>query len=327
MDENYAYLNARIAAMKSNLFPLLTYQKMLLMELPEITRYISEGAYKEDVTELSKTFKGIELIEYALNLNLARTYQHLIQISQGRTRDFITHYMKRWDNENIKTVLRGRRSGVGSDEISETLVPIGKLKFSYLISLSKKEYSEIYCELEEKSIIPRGCESLPELEKEMDRIYYHGLIVHSRNIGEDELSRYVKKEIDMRNLKSILRMKRANASYEGIIEELIPLGTKIVPSSLEQLKGHTYEEMLIWARRTFHDLKIDTEESLAVIEQDIDRHLILYGEKISHLHMFSPLIVLGYILRKYQEIANLRLIVKGKHRGLPSDIIEKMLVV
>ena len=85
--------------------------------------------------------------------------------------------------------------------------------------------------------------------------------------------------------------------------------------------------MLIWARRTFHDLKIDTDESLAVIEQDIDRHLILYGENISHLHMFSPLIVLGYILRKYQEIANLRLIVKGKHRGLPSDIIEKMLVV
>ncbi|HOP08607.1 MAG TPA: V-type ATPase subunit [Candidatus Methanofastidiosa archaeon] len=85
MEENAAYFNARISAMKEKLFPMLTYEKMLLMELPEITRYISEGDYNEDITELSKSFKGIDLIEYALNLNLARTFQKLINISQGHT--------------------------------------------------------------------------------------------------------------------------------------------------------------------------------------------------------------------------------------------------
>ncbi|MHC1604944.1 MAG: V-type ATPase subunit [Candidatus Methanofastidiosia archaeon] len=327
MDENYAYLNARIAAMKSRLFPMSTYQKMLIMDLAEITRFISEGEYKEDIIELSKSFRGIDLIEYALNLNLARTYQKLINISKGTANVLISGYMKRWDIENIKSILRGSLSGASAQEISETLIPIGKLRFSYLVSLTKKEFSKIKTELEEKEIIPKGYSDLPALETELDKRYYEEIITLAKLSKEKEMVSFLEREIDMRNLKIVLRIKKEKENFEKINAEIIPMGKKITLSTISGFKDMEFDETVDTINKLFPELALNKDSSLSTIEQEIDKNQILYGEKISHLHMFSVLSALGFILKKYQEITNLRLIVRGKQLEVSSETIKKMLVV
>ncbi|MHC1598083.1 MAG: V-type ATPase subunit [Candidatus Methanofastidiosia archaeon] len=327
MDENHAYLNARISAMKSKLIPMISYQKMLLMELPEVTRYISEGEYRRDITELSRSFRGIDLIEYSLNLNLARTYQKLIDLSAGKTHDIIKLYMKRWDIENIKSILRGRLSDVNSKEIAETLIPVGELKFSYLISLTKKDYDTIKKELENKNIIPSGYASLSELESELDKNYYAEMLHVIKTHKEKELEQYILREIDMHNLKILLRLKKENAPFERIVNEIMPLGRKVTPGYIIKCKDLTFEETVSNIKKLFPTLQFRSGDSIAIIEQEVDKSLILYGEKISHLHMFSPLASLGFILRKYMEILNLRLIIRGKQLNIPPKTIERMLVV
>ncbi|RZN48984.1 hypothetical protein EF808_02510 [archaeon] len=326
-DDNISYLNARVSAMKSKLLPLITYQKMLLMELPEITRYISEGEYHEDVTELAKSFRGVDLIEYALNLNLARTYQKLITISEGMLHELIVGYMQRWDISNIKAILRGLQSGTSEEEIAETLVPVGSLSFSYLLSLTRKDYESVKGELEKKKILPVGYESLQELETELDRRYYQDLIALADDVGEELLVSFLRREVDMRNIKIMLRLVHEGADFELIRKELLPSGNKVTPATCEKFKGLTFEEVVKKINGLYHDFELRPDEPLTIMEQDVDKQHILYGEKISHLHMFTPLMVLGFILRKYQEIVNLRLITRGKQLDIPPETIERMLVV
>jgi len=327
MEENAAYFNARISAMKEKLFPMLTYEKMLLMELPEITRYISEGDYHEDVIELSKSFKGIDLIEYALNLNLARTFQKLVNISQGDIHKFIVQYMRRWDNENIKSILRGLQSGASSKEITETLIPVGMLKFTYLIELSKMEYEKAKTDLEEKGIVPSEIEDLNKLEYELDKIYFKDSLSIANEIGEEGLIKYIKLEIDLYNLKIILRLKDAGAEFGIIKKELIRIGKISSKDFLIRIKGLDYKDTVIYINKQFHDIDLNPEGSVAVTEREIEKYLIRFGERVSHLNMFTTLNALGFILKKYREIANLRLIVRGKQLGIRPKSIEKMLVV
>ncbi len=327
MDENNAYINARISAMKSSLLPVISYQKMLLMDLSEITRSISEGAYKEDITELSKSFKGIDLIEYALNLNLARTYQKLIDISEGPTHHVIVAYMQRWDNENIKSILRGAHSGIPTQDIAETLIPVGKIKYSYLLSLARKPYDDIVRELEERKLIPVGITRIADREREIDARYYHMFLELVTQSGEEKVVQYVQKEIDYRNLKILLRLVGEGTPIEQIMAEMIFLGKKITGKTVERCKGRGIQETKTLLSPLFPELKLTKEDNITILEQTIDKHLIMYGEKVSHLHMFSPLVALGYILRKYQEIMNLRLIVRGKQLGISPDIMKRMLVV
>jgi len=328
VDENAAYFNARISAMKEKFFPMLTYEKMLLMELPEITRYISEGGdYKEDITELSKSFKGIDLIEYALNLNLARTYQKLINISKGDIHKFIVQYMKRWDVENVKSILRGLQSGASSNEITETLIPVGMLKFTYLIGLTKMDFESAKKDLIDKNIIPEGIEKLSKLEYELDKRYFQDSIEVAREIGEEGLIKYMNLEVDLYNIKIVIRLKNAGADFKIIEKEIIPSGKRITKEFLKEIRDLDYKETIKFLNKEIRDLHLDPESSVTVAEREIEKYLISFGERISHLNMFSTLTALGFILKKYREITNLRLIVRGKQLGIPIASIEKMLVV
>ena len=47
---NYAYTVARVKAKKSALMKEDAYSKMLMMSLPEISRFISESGYQKEIT-------------------------------------------------------------------------------------------------------------------------------------------------------------------------------------------------------------------------------------------------------------------------------------
>src|SRR5512139_226014 len=133
----YAYIVARVRAMKGKLIPKEMYPKFLNMDIPEITRFIGESGYKADVEELGKKYRGLDLIEHALNQNLALTYRKLIEVSQNEANYLITEYLRSWDIWNIKTILRGKFSGASEAEILEGVVSAGQLRYRDLTEIVK----------------------------------------------------------------------------------------------------------------------------------------------------------------------------------------------
>ena len=76
---NYAYIVARVKSKKAALLKDDAYSKMLLMSLPEISRFISESGYQKEITELTGKYSGVDLIEHATYINMARLFRSIFK--------------------------------------------------------------------------------------------------------------------------------------------------------------------------------------------------------------------------------------------------------
>jgi V/A-type H+-transporting ATPase subunit C len=325
--------------MKSKLIPKETYPKLLNMELPEIIRFIEETEYKKDVDELARKFSGMDLVEHALNQNLGATYRKLIDISQGDVRYQITEYMRRWDVWNIKTLLRGKYYGASQEEILDYVVSAGQLRYRDLTNLARLEsIPEVVSALEGtpySDVVKdyTGEEPLTHIEDELDKMYYTRLVDSmGQSQGEKLFLKFIRTEIDIKNLKTLFRLMRSETEREEIQRVLIPGGREISDADLNRLSGMSFSEFIrslegysYW--NVISDVVSEDMSSLLDVEQKLDAHLIDYAKRISHYYPLSILPVLDYVLNKKIEVDNLRVITRGKESKLSEDIIKAHLVM
>ncbi len=331
----YAYIVARVRAMKSKQIPREMYPKFLNMEIPEITRFVEESEYKKDVDELGKKYKGIDLIEHALNQNLALTYRKLIEVSQNEAKFLITEYLRSWDIWNIKTILRGKFSGASEEEILEDVVSAGQLRYRDLLEIVKIGTIEGVIAAFVKTPYYPALEGykgvLADIENALDKMYYASLIKAASATGNKLFLKFLRTEIDLKNLKIMFRMKRAGMERDDIVNLLIPGGMELKNSDLSRLAAlplsefvRALEEYSYW--KAIADVSAELT-SLINIETRLDKYGLVYASKISYYYPLSILPVLDYILSKKIEVDNLRIIVRGKETKLSEDIIKAHLVM
>ncbi len=331
----YAYIVARVRAMKGKLIPMEMYPKFLNMEIPEITRFIEESEYKKDVDELGKKYRGTDLIEHALNQNLALTYRKLIEVSQNEANFLVTEYLRSWDIWNIKTILRGKFSHASEDEILEDVVSGGQLRYRDLSEIVKIATVEGVIAAFAKTPYYPALEGykgdIAEIENSLDMMYYSNLIKAVQATGNKLFLKFLKTEIDLKNLKMLFRMKRAGMERDDIIRILIPGGMELKEADLARLASlsigefvRALEEYSYWA--AISDISGELT-SLINIETRLDKYGLMYASQISYYYPLSILPILDYIVSKKLEVDNLRIIVRGKETALPEDIIKAHLVM
>lgn len=331
----YAYIVARVRGMKGKLIPKEMYPKFLNMDIPEITRFIGESEYKKEVDELGKKYKGTDLFEHALNLNLALTYRKLIEVSQDEANYIITEYLRYWDIWNIKTILRGKFSGASEDDILEDVVSAGQLRYRDLLEIIKIGTIEgVIAALSKTPYYPaissyKGV--LADIENNLDKLYYASLIKAGESSKDQFFLKFLRTEIDLKNLKILFRMKRAGMEREEIIKLLIPGGIELNETQLGKLASLPFpefvralEEFSYW--KAIADISGELT-SLINIETRLDKYGLLNITRISYYYPLSILPVLDYIVSKKMEVDNLRIIVRGKESKLPEEIIKAHLVM
>jgi V/A-type H+-transporting ATPase subunit C len=331
----YAYIVARVRAMKSKLIPREMYPKFLNMEIPEITRYIEESEYKKDVDELGKKYKGIDLIEHALNQNLATTFRKLIEVSQDEANFLITEYLRSWDIWNIKTIIRGTFSGASEEEILEDVVSAGQLRYRDIVEIVKIGNVEgviaAFAKTPYYSVLKEYKGDLAEIENNLDKWYYSNLMKAVNETGNKLFLKSVGTRIDLKNLKMLFRMKRAGMERDAILKHIIPGGRELRETDLNRLAAlplnefvRALEDYSYW--KAIADVSGDLR-SLINIENHFYKYSLEYISQISYYYPLSILPVLDYILSKKNEVDNLRIIVRGKEKNLPEEIIKAHLVM
>jgi V/A-type H+-transporting ATPase subunit C len=336
--KKYAYITARVRAMKSKLMAREVYPKMMNMEIVEITRFIGESEYKQDVDELAQRFSGIDLLEHALNQNLARTYRKLIRVSQDEPNYLITEYLRQWDIWNIKTILRGKYYGAPADEILEAVVAAGQLGYRQLTDIANMDsIQEIKIALAHtpyySAIAAYETGELSDVENSLDKLYYSRLLASiGKSKGEKLSLKYIKSEIDLKNLKTLFRTKKADLAKDEIIELLIPGGMELKNGDLNRMASLPWSDFLkaLEDHVYWNDLSEVVKEdmpSLMDVEAVLDKYAIGYASRVSHYYPLSILPIYDYMLRKNMEINNIRIIVRGKESALPEEIIKKHLVM
>ncbi|NTW92103.1 MAG: ATP synthase A1 subunit C, partial [Methanoregulaceae archaeon] len=138
----YVYVCTRLRVRKSKLIPREEYLRLLNMGIPEITRFIEETQYKKEIDELASSFHGIDLLELALSWNLAKEYQSIQDITPGVLKRFTQSYLRKWDIQNVLTILRGKAQGMKAGKIREILVPAGELDKTFLDRLLNEDSLE-----------------------------------------------------------------------------------------------------------------------------------------------------------------------------------------
>jgi len=332
----YAYITGRVRAMKTKLIPREMYQRMLGMDIPEITRYLEETQYKEEIDSMAKDYSGAELVEYATFANIAKTYRKLLQVSIDEPQFLILEYLRRWDVWNIKTILRGKFHGASEEEIMKYLVPAGELDLEFLEGLAKKERVEEVIQAFDgtdyyEALAQYDGQMLSSVENALDKLYYFRMeraVGGTLSVGGGLLLKYVRKEIDVKNLVTLFRMNKAGIDASVIQDNLIPGGK--LHEELSRMAGQSYNEFVrgLEGYPFWGAISDVVAEGAAVsrIEARLRAYLVRYAWALSNYHPLSILPVLGYIVSKDTEVSNIRKIVRGKEAGLSAELIEEQVV-
>ena len=341
---NYAYIVARVKAKKAGLMNDDAYSKMLMMSLPEISRFISESGYQKEITELTGKYSGVDLIEHATYTNMARLYRSILESSEGDLKEMIVSDLERWDIWNLKVILRGRSFGLGADDIREDLVPAGVLDLEHLDKLISMDSDDDILAAYQKQTevtIPAAVlskykeeKNLAVIEDCLDKIYYEKLLLsidpssRPKRLFQD----FIRNEIDITNLETILKLKKENVPADVILTYVIPGGKLIDKKLAAQLANAESVAAMAGdlSQLEFYDeIKeaLDDGKSLREIVAALERYHISQASTFSHLYPLSVIPVIDFMIHKENEVNNIRIIARGLESGLDKEIIKGLLVV
>jgi V/A-type H+/Na+-transporting ATPase subunit C len=337
---SFAYTAARVRAKRAKLFPRETYPKMLNMSVTEIARLLQESEYKREIDELGTRYAGIDLIEMALNANLANTYRTMIRITQSGARQVVVAYLRRYDVENIKTVLRAKISGAPSTAVEEALVPAGQLPPELFKRMAMGDLEEAVAALEgtpyHDAVAEIGSKPLHLVEDKLDRAYYADLIktAQGTEVPVALFNRLMRMEIDVQNLDSLLRLKRDEADPAAILDHMLPGGYEITRAELARLVTLSWSELLSALEKYSHWEAIKERvalvkegDTLRDVETALYKGLAARAFEFSAAYPLSVLPIMGYIFSKRIEVDNIRMVVRGKTSGLSDEVIQRTLVL
>ena len=344
---NYPYACARVRAKKAALLTKDNYPKLLMMDLNEIGRFLGETQYNVEMTELASRYEGVDLIELGTSRNLARVYNDILGFTKGELREMVASYLARWDVWNIKTILRGKFYGAKIEDIREDLVPAGALREEHLDALIALESVAEVLEAVKKHEgieIPEDVMAeyqttgrLSPVEDYLDKIYYARLLkaIDVSSKPGKLLLAFVRKEIDMTNLITLLKLKKDKISPGRISAYLIEGGDELNLRELERLAATESFETLVseLSPFSFYEEMRDALEraketgSLNDVSLAAKKHLMSRAERFSRLYPLSVLPIIDFMIRKKTEVDNIRIVARCKESGLDPETTKRLLVM
>ncbi len=342
---NYEYVTARVRSRRAVLFADDDYRKLIRMGSGEIARFMEETEYENEMNALGARHDGVDLIEYALNRNLAKHFEDLLRWADGRLYDYIARYLRKFDVWNVKTVIRGKYSDATAEEIREDLIQAGEIDQNRLDDLVTAETVGEVVELLEGTMFADRLEGayreyeetdvLVPLENALDRAFYEDLLAglpSERSRATQLYVEFLRAEIDFRNLLNALRLARSGVEI-GPAEYFIEGGRLFEESDLRQLAGNQ-DQLVDHVRGGVYGDDLDRAldvledaESLIEFEHALDAALQEYADTLSNRYPLSVCPVLSYILAKEREVENIRAIARGREAGLDEAEIEGELVI
>ena len=342
---NPEYVNARIRARRAKLFDDEDYRKLVRMGPGEISRYMEESEYEAEMNALGSRHSGVDLIEYALNLNLAENFEDVLDWAGGRLYDQVAAYLRKFDVWNVKTVLRGLYSDASREEIESDLIRAGEFDERFLQRLLEAQSVEGVVELLDGTIFEGGMRAaFPEyeetdvlvpLENAADRAFYEHLLDEIGSYEPDSpialYAEFMQAEIDFRNARNALRLARSGADLDPA-EYFIEGGVLFSAGELSGLVSNRDELVARIRESRYGDdigpalAELEDAASLIAFERALDAALQAYADNLSHVHPISVTPVLSYIIAKEREVDNIRAIARGREAGLSEGEIETELV-
>lgn len=340
---NPEYVIARVRARRARLLGEDAYRRLVRMDPAGIARFLEDDAYGDEINALGTRHSGTDLIEYALNANLAQTYRDLLSWADGQLYELIARYLRRYDVWNIKTVLRGIYSEVDAETVADDLILAGELSEPRLRALADLGTVEQVVEQLDRTIYGDALAAsfddfvstglLFPLENALDRSYYRQLIADLP--GGQQSRAYVEfltAEVDFTNIINLLRLSRSGASLDPTAY-LLDGGALFRLETVDALVQNT-DELLATIRESPYGERlagvttaVEAGESLIPAEHALEAALLETADSLGYENPLSITPVLSFILAKRREVDNIRAIARGREAGLDVETLESEVVI
>ena len=341
---NYSYTSARVKAKKSKLLKEEDYNKMLMMSVPEISHYISDAGYSKEMADLGNRYEGLSLVEYATYANMAKAFRSILNSSTGALSRMVNAYLTKWDFENLKTIMRGKKYGLPIEELREDLVPAGRLLTDDLDKmLSLTTIEDILAAFSKKIhiVVPDDVISsyktngiLGSIEDVLVKEYYKNLLasISSSDRPTQIFRTYIKTCIDLKNVETVLKFKADGITGDVVVEYWIPGGTEVDEKVMSQLAAAQDIQAAVnemQQLRMYSEIKDSLSQDSTILDVVgvINKYRVELANKVGHMYPLSVIPVVDYMIHKENEVRNIRMIAHGTDSGLDRDTMKKLLVI
>lgn len=346
---NFAYAVARVQAKRAKLIAPSEYEKILRMDVREVTRYVEESAYRTEVDELAPRFSGLDLLEAALTVNEERTYESVRAMLSGGAGALVTLFLDRYHYEDLKTLLRGKASGASRDELLREMVLENQATydlFAPLLADDVRTPQDVIAALHAQGgearewarileKVPAGS-SLARYDDALDKAYFDRLVTGLEESGEKgsgAILEFVRREIDAVNLLNAARWAAAGEAGD-FSPFVVPGGRNLKVAeavALARAKGMAEFAELLGEHRHYGSLKAAASQAastgrLAAFQSAV-WHLHLEDmDRLAHSNPLSLVPILLFLLRKRREVQVLRAVARGKAAGLSEERLRELIL-
>lgn len=339
----YPYLNpsARVRARKGRLF-----DEKQISEIVETSNIEEVENYLKGVPEYADVLDEYPL-DKALDVERANTYEFIARLAPKDIKAPFAVMSKKTDIDNIKSLLTAKEVGYDADETKELLIPCGVLYNDLESLVDAENVTDVVTSLDNTEYAVVLEDALPQyentnmilpLESALDK-YYLGKLLHSTDVPSDEnkqiLYAYVGTQVDVANLKLIIRAKEDGLDYDAISPYILDEGYQLrewklkdlmespdVTNVVSGLEGTKYSSALTDAVPVYNETG-----SVAVFEKALDVYASEYSKSLASKRPLGIGPIIGYLSQKENEIKNLKIIARAKREvDFPNAKIMEMLI-
>jgi len=337
---NTPYVAARAKSRRQKLADRARLRQLINQSPEQMTVAVGDMGYRAEMDLYAGKYSGGDLVEAALTHNLEHELKEMVGMCSGAIRAMVEVYTLRFEYQNAKVVLRSVINDVDQDKVSNNILPaLNDINTPWLKMVENADDLRSAATQMRRMSFGSDLMSLPDdarladYENALDRHYFKRSLASLSLKGSDVrfLRDLLKSEIDHRNILNIIEAEAVGIDSDDIVEMLIP-GGRLIPerafssiaaggknAALDILRGANRFDMQAFEGVLTESKSVNSLDPV-ITWFNAREHALL--QRMSYLHPVSALPVVNYVAMKVQEVADLRLIVRGRLAGLPTEVLE-----
>ena len=236
----------------------------------------------------------------------------------------------KYDYHNVKALLKAEAMGTDAERV---LVDAGRYSPAVLAQRVRDKSDVGLSEILARAIVQArevlGATRDPQRSDfVLDRACFQEMEELARETGSDFLTGYVSAQVDVANLKSVVRVLRMKKSPDYLSEVLFQGGTVSDDSLLRMArKGEKLES--VYATTPYAAAAEEGQAAIAggrltAFERLCDNALMAYLAQAKTVP-FGEQVLIGYLAARESELTAVRIIMTGRLAGLKADLIRERL--
>ncbi|MFD3156406.1 V-type ATP synthase subunit C [Haloimpatiens sp. FM7330] len=323
----YGHAVSRLKVLETRLLDKTKINRMIdSSSADEALKVLNETEYAHYVSNL----KRAEDYEVILSEELDRAYKLMYDVTPNKA--IIDVISLKYDYHNIKVLLKGNAL---KKELDYLLVSVGTVPTELLKKSISEEYygelSPVMREAIEKTLLVFNADNDPQkIDIILDKYMYTEMLSKALSVEEEYIVDFVKIQIDITNIKTLLRVKKQNKDRE-FLDEVIIRGGKIDNDIFINSLNDSIENFTNKISHTdyYNILKVSMDESgkkgsINIFEKYSDNFIMNYIKEAKYVS-FGPQPILAYIFAKEAEIKAIRTVMVGKLNNIAPEIIRERL--